>query len=173
MLEKSMKKVAIIYSKLIPLVDILKYQLELDSFAQVKIIQEEAITDYNLSSYDLVILTDDNIQYNAKALYCHHSLLPAFNCKYPEKEAIINGVKVTGITICYSNPQKILAQYPVYITCDTHYDELLQEIMYVEQTLFPLVTKKILNNEQFESKDLIKTSHCCTGNCGGCNGCKH
>jgi folate-dependent phosphoribosylglycinamide formyltransferase PurN len=98
-------------------------------------------------------------------------LLPAFNSKEPVKDAILAGVKVTGITIYYTKSKIIIAQYPVFINNNTHYDELVQELDYIEQTLFPLVIQKVLNNEPFEVRALLNKS--CSGNCGGCSGCSH
>ena len=42
---------------------------------------------------------------------------------------------------------------------------------YLEQTIYPLILEKILNNEPFEIRQLLSKG--CSGNCGGCNSCKH
>lgn len=157
-----MKHVAILYSEYSPLIDAIRYQLqdcEVDCITESK----------NMDKYDLVIRLDG--QYGGEALTSHYSLLPAFNCEEPVREAILSGVKVTGITIYYTKSGKIVAQYPVFIKNDTHYDELKQELSYIEQTLFPLVIHKIINNEPFEVRALLNKS--CSGNCGGCSGCSH
>lgn len=98
-------------------------------------------------------------------LKTHLSLLPAFeNSDDPVRDAILAGVKVTGITI--TSKDRIIAQYPVFIPNDMHYDNLK---LYLEQTaeaLLDAVKEKLQNNEQFEIKDLLKKD--CKG-CGGCH----
>lgn len=157
-----MRHVAILYSEYTPAIDAIKYQLqdcEIDCFTELK----------NTDKYDLII--NIGCQYEGNALACHHSLLPAFDCEEPEREAVLAGVKVTGITIYFTESQKIIAQYPVFIKNDTHYDELKQELDYIEQTILPLVVQKILNNESFEVRSLLNKA--CSGKCGGCSTCNH
>ena len=156
-----MKKAAILYSEYTPLIDAIKYQL-----SDCKI---DCLTEPNNEKYDLVI--NLGIRYNGQALACHHSLLPAFDTENPAKDAILAGAKVTGITIFYTNPRKIIAQYPVFITNNMHYDELEQELTYLEQTMLPLVGEKLINNEPFEMRTLLNKT--CSGNCGGCSSCNH
>ena len=157
-----MKKVAILYSTNNPTIDAIKFQLndcEIDSYEQVLDSQKE---------YDLKIVINNSIKNLNNALSCHHSLLPSFNCDEPEREAMLCGVKVSGITFLYNN--KIIAQYPIFITSDMHYEDLKQKLDYIEQMLFPLVAKKVLSKEPFEIKDLLGSNSCCSG---GCSGCKH
>ena len=160
-----MKKVAILYSEYTPTIDTIKYQLKND---EVVCFQhpENATGDF-----DLVILVNYNSEYSGKALRCHHSLLPAFETEEPIKDAILFGAKVTGITIQETDSKKIIAQYPIFIRDDAHYDELEQELNYLEQTIYPIVIEKVLNNEYFNIQNLIKGD--CKGNCGGCTGCSH
>jgi phosphoribosylglycinamide formyltransferase-1 len=157
-----MKKVAILYREHSPIIDAIKYQL-------ADCVVESMTELLGMGGYDLVVNLGSN--YDGEALACHHSLLPAFNSKEPVKDAILAGIKVTGITIYYTKSNKIIAQYPVFINNNTHYDELVQELDYIEQTLFPLVIQKVLNNEPFEVRALLNKS--CSGNCGGCSGCSH
>ena len=155
-----MKKVEILYTEYAPVIDAIKYQLqdcEIDCLTEPN----------NNENYDLVI--NFGVKYDGEALACHYSLLPAFNVQEPVKEAILAGVKVTGITIFYTKSKKIVAQYPVFIKNYSHYDDIEQELKYVEQALFPLVIQKVLKNEFFDAKELLKGG--CAGNCGGCNGC--
>ena len=159
-----MKKVAILYSEYSAVIDAIKYQL---SDYEVDCLTEPKKTE----KYDLVILSNYYDEFKGNALKCHHSLLPAFDCDEPVKKAILEGVKVTGITIYFTNPFKILAQYPVFINNNTHFDELEKELEYIEQTLFPLVAERILKNEPFEVRALLNKT--CSGNCGGCKGCNH
>lgn len=159
-----MKKIAILYSKYSSRIDALKYQLseyEVDCLT----------CPIDMNKYDLVVLSDYEQKYEGKAVICHHSLLPAFDTPTPEKDAFLNGVKVTGITVCYTNPRKIIVQYPVFINSDMHYDELVQRLSYLEQILFPIVIKKILANEHIDVQKIINNG--CGGNCGGCSSCNH
>ena len=157
-----MKKIAILYKNYSPIIDAIKYQLQ-DC-------EINCLTKPNeKENYDLVI--NLGVQYDGEALACHYSLLPAFASAEPVKEAILSGVKVTGITIYYTESKKIIAQYPVFIKNDSHYDDLEQELKYIEQTLFPLIIQKIIQNEPFEVHALMKPS--CSGDCGGCKSCNH
>ena len=159
-----MKKVAILYSEYSAVIDAIKYQL---SDYEVDCLTEPKKTE----KYDLVILSNYYGEYEGNALKCHHSLLPSFDCDEPVKKAMLEGVKVTGITIYFTNPFKILAQYPVFINNNTHFYELEKELEYIEQTLFPLVAERILKNEPFEVRALLNKT--CSGHCGGCKECNH
>ena len=159
-----MKRIAVLYSEYTPLIDALKYGLKDYAVDCLN-------TPEDMAKYDLVIISDYKGKYEGDALACHHSLLPAFESENPEKDAILAGAKVTGVTIFFTNPKKIIAQYPIFIKNDTHYDELRQELTYVEQTLLPLVAQKILNNEPFEVSSLLNKT--CSGSCGGCSSCNH
>ena len=155
-----MKKLAVIYSKYSPTVDAIKYNLQqyqVDCFC-------EKID--NTSSYDLIVLVNCHDKNNTNTLRCHHSLLPAFDSDEPERDAILAGAKVSGITILQNN--EIIAQYPVFITSDMHYEDLKQELNYLEQTIYPIVIGKVLNNEPFELKTLLGKNNCCQGGCLGC-----
>lgn len=157
-----MKKVAILYKDYSPIIDAIKYQLsdcDIDCLT----------ASDDIKGYDLVI--NLGIEYDGEALMCHHSILPAFDTNEPVKDAILSGVKVTGITIYYTKSKKIVAQYPVFISNETHFDQLEQELKYIEQTLFPLVIKKILENEPFEIRKLLNNS--CGGSCRSCSGCSY
>ena len=159
-----MKKIAILYSEKSPVIDAIKYLLnnyEIDTLNEIN----------DASIYDLVVLCNYDGDYKGNAIKCHHSLLPAFDCKEPEKETILEGVKVTGITIYYTNPKRIIAQYPVFITNSMHYEELKQELDYVEQTIFPIVIQKVLNNEVFDIPSIVNKG--CGNHCGGCSSCSH
>ena len=153
------------YSEYTPVIDAIKYQLK---DAEIECFREpNELTD----NFDLVILVNYSGKCELSALSCRHSLLPAFDCEEPVKEALLAGVKVTGITIYKTDTKKIIAQYPVLISENMHYDELEQELNYLEQTIYPLVAEKVLMNEQFEIKSLLGAG--CTGSCGGCSGCSH
>lgn len=99
-----------------------------------------------------------------KNLKLHYSLFPAFHqSDDPIRDAILAGVKVTGITITLED--KIVAQYPIFITNEMHYDNLKLYLEQIGEKLLLLVKEKIENNEQFEVKDLMKSG---CHNCGGC-----
>ena len=158
-----MKKIAILYTEYSPTIDAIKYQL---SDCTVDCITKPIEID----SYDLVVLSDYKNTYHGEALACHHSLLPAFTGENPEKQAIIEGAKVTGITVYSINPQRIIAQYPVFISNNMNLKELEQELQYVEQTIYPIVIEKVLKNEAFELRTLLnKKPSCCSGGCSSCS----
>ena len=159
-----MTKIAIITDSHKPLVDAINAKLagfDLDYYNSL---------NYNLSDYDLILSTNRKAETSEfKVLCSHYSLLPAFDTDTPVKDAIIAGVKVTGISVFYTNPQKIIAQYPVFINNDLHYDELLKKMEYLEQVFYPLVIEKILKNEPIESQTIMQNSNC--GSCGSCQKC--
>lgn len=158
-----MKHVAILYSEYSPTVDAIKYQLKNEQ------VDCKNSIDTN-DNYDLVILSNYINEYPGNALACHHSLFPAFKGNEPEKEAIIEGVKITGITFYFTKPEKIIAQYPLVITNDMHFDDLKQRLNYLEQVLFPIVAEQVLYNKIFECQTFInKISSGCKGGCGQCN----
>ena len=95
----------------------------------------------------------------------HYSLLPAFFSDDPVKDAILEGVKVTGITFYYNQPFKIIAQYPVFIPQDAHYESLKLYLKQLADYLLPMISEKINNNEQFNIQELIsdnKQKSCCS-----------
>ena len=157
-----MKKIAVLYSTYNPTIDAIKLHL---SDVEVCCFQE-LITDDELKKYDLVVLCNYNKPVNINALNIHHSLLPAFSGNEPEKQTILNGVKVTGITVFYTNPERIIAQCPIFIENGMHFDELETQMNNLEQIIYPLVIEKILKNEPFEIKDLLRNQN--SGGCGGC-----
>lgn len=156
-----MTKVAIVSDKYLPVIDVIKSTLE-----NVEVIYCQEIPK-NKEEYDLVA----GIRLDTKEdiINTHFSLLPSFDNENPVEEAFLTGVKVTGLSIYYPKTNKILAQYPVFITNDKYVDDIEQELVYIEQILYPKVIEKILNNEQFEVKDLMKKN--CSGNCSSCGGC--
>lgn len=158
-----MKKIAILYTKYSPVIDAIKYRL--------KDVSVDCMTSLNDKDYDLIVLSNYDGICEENALVCHYSLLPSFNCSNPAEQAILEGVKLTGITIYFSKTKKIVAQYPIFIDNDMHYDNLKQELNYAEQTLFPLVIEKIIKNEPFDINSLINNK--CNRLCGGCTSCKH
>lgn len=162
-----MKKAAILYSIYTPTIDAIVSRLQDVRFDCIQV-------GADLSGYDFVIGVglDDISGVKENIINIHHSLLPAFSGEEPVKQAFLAGVKVTGITIYYTNPQKIIAQYPIIISNDAHFDDIEQELLYLEQTIYPIVIEKIINNEVFEIKDLLKSGGCSSG-CGGCGKCNH
>ena len=101
----------------------------------------------------------------------HYSLLPAFDCDEPMKEAFLAGVKVSGVTIYNNNTKKIIAQFPVLIGNTTHYDEFVAEMIKVGELLYNKVIECIEQDKVFDFTDLFGSGGCSNGGCGGCGGC--
>ena len=160
-----MKKVAIIYSEYTPVIDAI--------ISCLKDFEVKAFDSYTqeLSDFDLIVNTNYKNEISGNHINVHYSLLPAFQGDEPVKQAFLVGVKVTGITFYYTNPQRIIAQYPIFISNFSHYDDVERELAYLEQTIYPLILEKILKNEPFEIRNLLSKG--CSGNCGGCSSCKH
>ena len=154
-----MKKIAVLYSEYSPTIDAIKMQLSGIEVCCFQNYIEE------LTNYDLIVLCNYNKSVNFNALNVHHSLLPAFAGDEPEKEAILTGVKVTGITVFYTKPERIIAQYPIFIENDMHFDDLEIKMNNLEQVIYPIIIDKILKSEPFEIKDLLNTN---TKGCGKC-----
>lgn len=139
---------------------------------------------FSKNKFDLVVLAGYmrilgvNVlnEMDNKVINIHPSLLPAFKgSKNAIQDAFLAGVKVSGVTIHWVTSDvdggKIIAQYPVFITNETHFDEFEEEIHTLEHQLYPVVIESILNDKVFDFVDLMKSS--CKGGCGGDNdGCK-
>lgn len=164
-----MKEVAVVYSNHTPLVDAVKSCLEGYSADFLSALPDNA-GDYSLIVVLNVFFPKENIP--ANVLVCHYSLLPAFSGEEPVKEAFLAGVKVTGITIYFPHDKKIIAQYPLFIRQEAHFDEIEKELGYLEQSIFPIVIEKFVKNEPLDMKMFLKSGQGCAGNCGGCGGCK-
>lgn len=158
-----MKRIAVLYSENTPVLDALISKLENYHYQLMTVFPD------NPDEFDLIVDVNFKDEAKSNVLKCHYSLLPAFPSDEPLREAFLAGVKVTGITIYYTKSQRILAQYPVFIKNEAHYDEILQEMMYLEQVILPIVVEKILTNEPVDIQSLLKGSHCS----GGCSGCRH
>lgn len=159
-----MKKVVIIYSKYTPTIDAIIAHLKDFEVKAVNSVEE-------IGACDLLVNTNYDKEIPQNHINVHYSLLPAFSDNEPVKEAFLAGVKVTGITFYYTNPERIIAQYPIFISNFSHYDDIERELEYLEQTIYPLILEKILRNEPFEIRKLLTKG--CSGNCGGCDSCKH
>ena len=146
---------------------------------------------FKQNKFDLValagymkILSGNVLEQMGRVLNIHPSLLPAFKgSKNAIQDAYISGVKVSGITIHMVTPDvdggQIIAQYPVFINHDMHFDEFESSIHEVEHKLYPIVIEKTLENKVFDFAELMKSSKGCSdggcgdGGCGGgCGGCK-
>ena len=159
-----MKKVVIIYSKYTPTIDAIIAHLKDFEIKAVNSVEE-------IGACDLLVNTNYDKEIPQNHINVHYSLLPAFSDNEPVKEAFLAGVKVTGISFYYTNPERIIAQYPIFISNFSHYDDIERELEYLEQTIYPLILEKILRNEPFEIRKLLTKG--CSGNCGGCDSCKH
>ena len=159
-----MKKVVIIYSKYTPTIDAIIAHLKDFEIKAVNSVEE-------IGACDLLVNTNYEKEIPQNHINVHYSLLPAFSDNEPVKEAFLAGVKVTGISFYYTNPERIIAQYPIFISNFSHYDDIERELEYLEQTIYPLILEKILRNEPFEIRKLLTKG--CSGNCGGYDSCKH
>ncbi len=159
-----MKKLALLYSTYTPTLDSI--------IAYLKDIEVTCLTaPDNLDIYDLVANVNYKGDIEQNNVAVHYSLLPAFDSDEPVRDAILAGVKVTGLTFYYTNPKKIITQYPIFISNASHYDDVVKELEYLEQTIYPLILERLLANKPFEIRNLLSKG--CSGNCGGCNSCKH
>lgn len=155
-----------------------------DKLENVRIDNIQSISELNINKkYDLIVLIENSARIDEKVFECnkvvniHPSLLPAFNCPDALKEAFLQGVKVTGVTVHKVTPDfknTILAQYPVIIDNYTHFDQLLNEIIKLEAELYPLVIKSVLEDKVFDIIELLSKSgscqkHKCSGDCGNCS----
>lgn len=124
---------------------------------------------------DLIALYDSEYaEPKTKAINLHMSLLPAFQTPEALKEAYLHGVKVSGITIHEVEQNnfygRILAQYPVLIGNNAHFDEYQSEIIKLGAKIYPIVIDTILQDKVFDFSDLF-SGRSCSGGCGNCNGC--
>lgn len=140
---------------------------------------------FKKNKFDLVVLAgymrvlpEDVLSEMGGVINIHPSLLPAFKGSMNAiKDAFLSGVKVSGVTVHWVTSDvdggKIIAQYPVFITAETHFDEFEKEIHSLEHKLYPIVIEKIINDEVFDFQDLMKSS-CTKGGCSshGCGSCK-
>lgn len=159
-----MKKIAILNSNPTPKFEAIKHNL------QGAVCLSECPD--NCDEYDLIVAVDFDGELKQDILCCHHSLLPAFDTDEPAIAAFAEGVKVTGITIYFSQSKNIIAQYPAFIDELMLCEELEQELDYLEQVLFPIVINKYLSGEPLESRTLLKSGSC-ENNCKECGGCHH
>ena len=105
---------------------------------------------------------------NIDDIKLHYSLLPAFNCEDPIKEAFLSGVKVSGVTVFRVSDGKILAQYPVLIDNSVHFYDFEREIKKTGEFLYKKVIESIQNDKVFDFSDLFGVS-----SCRGCGKCSH
>lgn len=133
---------------------------------------------FQQNKFDLVvlagymrILTDDALKAMGKVINIHPSLLPAFKGSANGiKDAFLAGVKVSGVSVHWVTSDvdggEIIAQYPVFIANDMHFDEFKAEMHKIEHKLYPVVIEKLLEDKIFDFADLMKSS--CGSSCGGC-----
>lgn len=130
------------------------------------------------NKFDLVVLAgymriipEDVLNEMSKVINIHPSLLPAFKGSANGiKDAFLAGVKVSGVSVHWVTSDvdggQIIAQYPVLITNEMHFDEFEQEMHKVEHKLYPIVIEKLLEDKIFDFSDLMKSG--CGSSCGGC-----
>jgi phosphoribosylglycinamide formyltransferase-1 len=133
----------------------------------------------NSENPDLTVFFGDIEDNSLKAntINIHPSLLPAFPTNDAIKESYLSGVKVSGITIHYVEPDnfygRIIAQYPVLIGNNTHFDEFEKEIIKLCAKFAPQVIDTVINDKVFDFSQLYQPSSPCQkqGGCRGCKGC--
>ncbi len=144
---------------------------------------EDNLKYFSKNKFDLVVLAGymkilpENVLFEmGKVINIHPSLLPAFKGSINAvRESFLAGVKVSGITIHWVTSEvdggKIIAQYPVFISNEMHFDEFESEIHKIEHNLYPIVIDKILKDEVFDFHDLIKST--CSQEKSNCNSCSN
>lgn len=172
------KKLAIIQSENIEIIEAIKIYFE---NKDVQIVYFKDLNDID-TDFDLIALTGfktylKHYKKSSQIINIHPSLLPAFAISNALQEGYTSGIKVSGISIHTVDKDKffgkILAQYPILIGLNTHFDEYKQEIFEISKKLYPIVIECMLYDKIFDFTDLLKAS--CTNSCGGCNGgkCSH
>jgi phosphoribosylglycinamide formyltransferase-1 len=144
---------------------IIKYFRDKD----VKVVNE-GLADLTVTFCGNDIATDENI------INIHPSLLPAFATKEAIKDSFLYGVKVSGISIHYIEKGnfygRIIAQYPILIGNNTHFDEYENEIIKLCAKISPQIIETVLNDKVFDFSQLYQTSPCQKqGGCTSCHGC--
>lgn len=142
--------------------------------------KEEMFEYFSSHDFDLIVLYDYAEELEPKVIELgrfinlHPSLLPAFKGKDAMTRAFTSGVKVSGITAHWVTNElgggKIIAQYPVLIGNQTHFDEFKNAMQDIECKIYPIVIEKVLEDKVFDFNDLFSGN--CGGNCGGCGGCE-
>ncbi len=128
------------------------------------------------NKFDLIIINgsvsdiDKEIFKENIVIRLQPSLLPAFDVKEPVKNAFLAGVKVSGVTVCRLNKEgqndKIMAQFPVLIDYNSHFDEFAENMRKTEEMFYPIVIKQILENKPFSFSCIMGSG--CNGDCGSC-----
>lgn len=145
------------------------------------LLPEEITAFIGAEDFNLIALTEyenelsEEIIDEGRFINIHPSLLPAFRGKDAISRAFLAGVKVSGVTVhtLTNEPDggKILAQYPVLIGPETHFDEFRRDIYDLENYLYPRVIESILNDKLFDPSTLF-SNQCTKGSCGSCGTCK-
>jgi phosphoribosylglycinamide formyltransferase 1 len=136
----------------------------------------ENLNYFSENKFDLIVLagymriiSENVLNEMGSVINIHPSLLPSFKGSVNAiKDAFFAGVKVSGVTIHYVTTDidggKIIAQYPVLIDSDTHFDEFESQIHALEHKLYPIVIEKLLENKIFS----LSSFGGCKSNCGDC-----
>lgn len=140
---------------------------------------EETAEYLGANNFDLIVLAGymrilpPDVLDLGRFVNIHPSLLPAFKGKDAIQRAFFAGVKVSGVTIHWVTDEldggKIIAQYPVLIGNEMHFDEFESEIHALEHKLYPIVIEKILEDKVFDFADLLGGCGSCKGGCGECH----
>ena len=160
--------------------DIFEFVKPLENVCAVCVGKEEFLSYFSENSFSLVAVRNCGAELPPQVINTnrfiniHQSLLPAFAGGDALFRAFNAGVKVSGVTVHYITANvdgyKIITQYPVLIPNLMHFDELQTEIVKLEDSIYPIVIEKILEDKVFDFQDLLPGYSC--GSCGsGCSGC--
>ena len=147
-----------------------------NSDIEITAVSEADDTILKSNRFDLIVINgsvqkfDKNIFKENTVIRLQPSLLPSFDINEPVKSAFLAGVKVGGVTVCTLDKdgrnEKILAQFPVLIDYDTHFDEFEENMLKTEKMFYPVVIKSILENKPFTFSCVMGGG--CSGSCSTC-----
>lgn len=185
-----MKKIAVLTSnKSIIFESLNKFFKDINYPVEIKLVStnfscdnyvaKENLTEYfQVENFDIVVVDcyedylDDRLLDSGKFLKIQYSLLPAFEGNNEIARAYSSGVKVSGITIYYPNSDieklKIVAQYPVLIKNNDHFDDFKSNICELAKVMSPYVIKSVLEDTVFDYSDMFSHKDKCSGECSGC-----
>lgn len=148
-----------------------------DKNVDITAVSDADDTIFKLNKFDLVVINgsaqkiDKKIFSENKVIRLQPSLLPAFDINEPVKSAFLSGVKVSGVSVCYLDKEgrneKIVAQFPVLIDYETHFDEFEENMRKTENIFYPVVINSVLENKPFSFSCIMGGG--CSGNCNNCN----
>lgn len=107
-----------------------------------------------LAGYMRILPPKIVITFLGKIINLHPSLLPTFKGMHAVEDALLAGVKWTGITVHFVDEGidtgKIIAQMPVPILNEDSIETLKERIHKAEHVVYPAIIEKIIGGEKFE-----------------------